>query len=85
MNLLLYNHYRHLCRLQVYLDYNQIKEIESEHWTNIFLFILITGFNTYINIAFKNRLNIKLMQLNIIFSLLFFGFNEIIIFLTLDE
>ena len=49
--------------------------VESEHWTNIFLFIIITGFNAYINISFKNRLNIKIMQLNIILSLLvFFGY-----------
>ena len=63
------------------------KETESEHWVYIFLLMIITGFNAYINISAKNRLNIKLMLLNIILSLiLFFGFftlfiNKLLIFL----
>ena len=51
------------------------KQDEKEHWAILFILLLITGFNAYINLYFKNRLNIKLMLLNIIFSLiLFFGF-----------
>ena len=51
------------------------KQDEKEHWYILFILLLITGFNAYINLYFKNRLNIKLMLLNIIFSLiLFFGF-----------
>ena len=48
---------------------------ESEHWALLFLLMVLTGFNAYINIYYKNRLNLLLMLLNIIFSLiLFFGF-----------
>ena len=48
---------------------------ESEHWALLFLLMVLTGFNAYINIYYKNRLNLLLMLLNIIISLLlFFGF-----------
>ena len=51
------------------------KQEESEHWALLFLLMILTGFNAYINIYYKNRLNLLLMLLNIIFSLLlFFGF-----------
>ena len=51
------------------------KQEESEHWAIIFLLMILTGFNSYTIIYYKNRLNMLLMLLNTIFSLLlFFGF-----------
>ena len=51
------------------------KQEESEHWVIVILLMILTGFNAYINLYYKNRLNLLLMLLNIIFSLiLFFGF-----------
>ena len=53
---------------------------ESEHWALLFLLMVLTGFNAYINIYYKNRLNLLLMLLNIIMSLiLFFGFSTLFI------
>ena len=51
------------------------KGTESEHWAFLFVLMLISGINAYINLLFKNRLNALLMLLNIILSLiLFFGY-----------
>ena len=56
------------------------KQNEKEHWAILFILLVVTGFNAYINLYFNNRLNIKLMLLNIIFSLvLFFGFFNLLI------
>ena len=51
--------------------YNQEEMLQ---WIILFLLMIVTGFNAYINILFKNKLNLMLMSLSIIFSLiLFFG------------
>ena len=44
---------------------------ESEHWTILIILLIVSGFNAYTNIFFKNRLNQTLMLLNIIFSLIY--------------
>ena len=44
---------------------------ENKHWTFLFILIIITGINAYINIYFKNRINKKLIIL-ILFSHLYF-------------
>ena len=51
------------------------KKKESEHWVILFILIIVTGYNAYTQLFFKNRLNVELMILIIIFSLiLFFGY-----------
>ena len=56
------------------------KQEEKEHWIVLFILLVVTGFNAYINLYYKNRLNTKLMLLNIILSLiLFFGFLDLCI------
>lgn len=51
------------------------KENESEYWQNIIILMLITGLNAIFVLQFQHRLNKKLMQLNIFYSLLlFFGY-----------
>ena len=48
---------------------------EKDHWCYLFILILVTGFNAYVQIYYKNRLNIALLILNITFSIiLFFGY-----------
>ena len=48
---------------------------EKDNWCYLFILILVTGFNAYVQIYYKNRLNIALLILNITFSLiLFFGY-----------
>ena len=55
-------------------------ENEDLHWIVLFILMLITGINAYINIYYKNKLNIKLLLLNIILSLiLFIGFVSLFI------
>ena len=49
------------------------KEEENEHWYILFILLIITGFNAYINLKFSNRLNIILMILTIILSLILFA------------
>ena len=61
-----------LTKTLIIVIFSNDKETESDHWPIIFLLMIITGFNAYINIKFKNKLNIKIMQLNIILSLLLF-------------
>ena len=39
------------------------KQEESEHWAILFFLMILTGFNAYINIHYKNRLNLILMLL----------------------
>ena len=47
---------------------------EMQQWIILFLLMVLTGSNAYINILFKNKQNLILMSLSIIFSLiLFFG------------
>ena len=48
------------------------KQKESEHWAILFILMIVTGLNAYSNIFFKSRLNISLMQLNIILSIILF-------------
>ena len=51
------------------------KENESEYWQNLIILMIITGLNAVFVLQFQHRLNKKLMQLNIFYSLLlFFGY-----------
>ena len=45
------------------------KQKESEHWVVLFILIIVTGYNAYTQMFFKNRLNVKLMILLLFINL----------------
>ena len=48
---------------------------EREHWAMLFILMLFSGMNAYINIFYNHRLNKLILMLNVIFSLIsFVGF-----------
>ena len=59
-------------KILVILVFTIDNQKESEHWNITIFMMIITGINCYINLLYKNRLNITLMLLNIIFSLILF-------------
>ena len=62
-------------KIIITLSFINDSKSESEHWAILIVLMIVSGFNAYANIFFKNRLNETLMLLNIIFSLiLFLGF-----------
>ena len=51
------------------------KQNKAGRWTILFFLVLASGLNLYFNLYYKNKLNIKLLLLNLIFSwVLFLGF-----------